>query len=712
MAVKKSTAVKVGTIHRDISWMYFNYRILQEAQDKSVPLMERLGFLGIYSNNLDEFFRVRMATLARIAESDAKQMRSQAEEAQRAIKVINKLNNRYDAEFRQVTDDLMNELSAEGIKVVNERQLSEEQQSFVRRYFRNTLAGFVNPIWLSKAENLSTESDNSIYLGVKLTRWNDLSRKARRDYALIRVPVDKFGRFLKLPEVDGVQYIMFLDDVIRYCLPLIFVSVDYDHFEAYSFKFTKDAELEVDNVSDAGTLQKVQHAVKGRRTGQPIRIVFDATMPKDLYRKIMQSMSLDKFDTMLAGGRYQNHKDLMAFPDCGRTDLKYPIWKPLMKPEFTGARSMLDLIREEDRMLHVPYHSFDHYIQLLCEAAISPRVRSIKTTLYRLAKDSKVVEALISAAKNGKKVTVVIELFARFDESSNIKWSKRMKDAGIEVVFGVEGLKIHSKLLYVEMIGGPDIACIGTGNFHEGNARTYTDCMLMTAATAIVRDVDNVFKFIEKPFLPAKFRELLVSPNTMKKSILSMIQTEMRNKRQGKPAYIKAKINHITDADIIKKLYEAACEGVEMDLLVRGNCSLITEYPVIGDHIRIHGIIDRYLEHSRILIFCNGGEEKYFIGSADWMTRNLDHRIEVMTPIYNPSVQQELKYIVEWGMADNCKGRIVDGTGRNLRHDIPFTYTGAAAGAFRSQEALRRHYAEQIEQAKTEQPPVDGEFAQ
>lgn len=697
------------TIHRDISWMYFNRRILQEAQDKSVPLLERLGFLGIYSNNLDEFFRVRMATLARVAESDAKQMRSQAEEARKALKIINKLNNTYDAEFRRVNDELMAELAEHNIRVVNERQLSEEQKAFVRSYYRNRLAGFINPIWLSRSEKLAGESDDTIYLSVKLTRWRDDAKKPRRDYALIRVPVDKFGRFVTLPEEDGVQYIMFVDDVIRYCLPMIFVSVEYDHFEAYSFKFTKDAELEVDNESDAGTLQKVQHAVKGRKDGQPIRIVYDGNMPRDLYRKIMLSLSLDKYDTTLAGGRYQNHKDLMSFPDCGRRDLKHPVWKPLMLPEFTGARSMLDLIREEDRLLHVPYHSFDHYIQLLCEAAISPRVRSIKTTLYRLAKDSKVVEALIAAAKNGKKVTVVIELLARFDESSNIKWSKRMKDAGINVVFGVEGLKIHSKLLFVEMSVGPDIACIGTGNFHEGNARTYTDCMLMTAAQAIVRDVDNVFRFIEKPFLPAKFRELLVSPNTMKKGIIAMIQTEIRNRRQGKQAYIKAKINHITDDDIIKKLYEAAAEGVEMDLLVRGNCSIVTAAPEIGEHMRIHGIIDRYLEHSRILIFCNGGDERYFIGSADWMTRNLDHRIEVVTPVYNTAVQQELRNIVEWGMADTCKGRIVDGTGRNI------IYTDeTAAEPMRSQEKLYRHYAEQVERkmkASPEQPPVDAEQA-
>ena len=344
---------------------------------------------------------------------------------------------------------------------------------------------------------------------------------------------------------------------------------------------------------------------------------------------------------------------------------------------------------QANRIQH--YHSFDHYIQLLCEAAISPRVKSIKTTLYRLAKDSKVVEALIAAAKNGKKVTVVIELLARFDESSNIKWSKRMKDAGINVIFGVEGLKVHSKLLWVEMSGGRDIACIGTGNFHEGNARIYTDCMLMTAAPAIVKDVANVFRFIEKSFLPVKFKELLVSPNIMKKNILAMIQTEIKNKKQGKEAYIKVKINHITDEDVVRKLYDASAAGVEVDLLVRGNCALVTGIQGKSDHIRIHGIIDRYLEHSRILIFCNGGDERYFIGSADWMPRNLDHRIEVMAPVYNPAVRAELKRIVEWGMMDNRKGRIVDGTGHNM------FYEGTeGAEAFRSQERLYDYYAKQV----------------
>ena len=694
MATKKNIAL----IPRDVSWMYFNYRILQEAKNTSVPLLERLSFLGIYSNNLDEFFRVRVATLARIAESDVRQMKDEIENARKTIKEINKINAKYNAEFEYVVGMVTRELAQENIRIINETELNEHQQAYISGFYRNVLAGFTNPQWMSFAGSLAGAPDDSIYLAVKLTRWREDMKKPRRDYAIVRVPVAKFGRFVALPQENGTHYIMYLDDVIRFCLPHIFASVGYDNFEAYSFKFTKDAELEVDNVSDTGVMQKIQHAVRGRRHGQAIRVVYDASMPRDVYRKIMQHLSLDKFDTTVAGGRYQNHKDFMAFPDCGRTDLKYPKWQPLCLPEFTGTKTILELIQEGDRFLHVPYHAFDHYIQLLCEAAISPKVKAIKTTLYRLARDSKVVEALIAAAKNGKKVTVVIELLARFDESSNVKWSKRMKEAGINVIFGVEGLKVHSKLLHIEMSGSRDIACVGTGNFHEGNAKTYTDCMLMTAAPAIVRDVLNVFNFIEKPFMAPKFRELLVSPNTMKKGILSMIQTEIRNKRQGKAAYIKVKVNHITDEVVVKKLYEAADAGVSIDLLVRGNCTMTVGEHGMNSNIRIHGIIDKYLEHSRILIFCNDGNEKYYIGSADWMTRNLDHRIEVLTPVYNPAIQNELKRIVEWGMEDNRKGRIVDGLGHNEYYDAENPMP------LRSQERLYNYYREKCSQDSGTQP--------
>ena len=376
----------------------------------------------------------------------------------------------------------------------------------------------------------------------------------------------------------------------------------------------------------------------------------------------------------------------MKFPDCGRKDLKYPVWTPILKEELSGTESIFKLIREKDRFIHVPYHSFDSYVRVLQEAAVSKEVKSIKTTLYRLAKDSKVVKALIGAARNGKKVTVVIELLARFDEASNIDWSKKMQDAGIHVIFGVEGLKVHSKITHITMRSGNDIACISTGNFHEGNARSYTDYMLMTAYKPIVRDVNAVFDFIERPYSPIRFKELLVSPNEMKQKFVRLINDEIRNKEMGKPAYIKIKINHITDIVMVKKLYEAAEKGVPVDLLVRGNCSLFTDLPELDGNLRIHGIIDRYLEHSRIFIFGAGGTEKMFIGSADWMPRNLDNRIEVITPVYNPEIKADLKQVVEFGLNDTLQGRIVDGTGENQ-------FPGEEEqGVFRSQEALYNYY--------------------
>lgn len=370
-------------------------------------------------------------------------------------------------------------------------------------------------------------------------------------------------------------------------------------------------------------------------------------------------------------------------------DRRYPAWPPILKRELDGPESLIRRIQEKDRFLHVPYHSFDSFIRLLQEAAVSKEVDSIKMTLYRLAKESKVVKALIGAARNGKKVTVVIELLARFDEASNINWSKRMQEAGIKVIFGVEGLKVHSKLVHIGMKRGTDVACISTGNFHEGNARTYTDCMLMTASRRLVKDVDSVFSFIERPYSPIRFKELLVSPNEMKNKFVTLINNEIKNKKSGKPAYIKIKINHITDPVMVEKLYEASRAGVDIDLLVRGNCSLVTGIPDVSDHIRIHGIIDRYLEHSRIFVFAAGGEERVFIGSADWMTRNLDHRVEVVTPIYDPAIKEEMKRIVDYGFCDTLQARIVDGEGKNLFCEAP-----EGEPPFRSQEALYEYYRE------------------
>lgn len=681
-------------IDRDLSWMYFNRRILQEAMKTDVPLLERLSFLGIYSNNLDEFFRVRMATLSRIAECEDRSLRSESEHAKQLIKQINKLNNRYAQEYERAIHEVTDRLREENIFLLKETELDEELQIFVSDFFRRQLSGFVSPVWLSAVKQLTEATDENIYLAIKMqvseARKVSAARKlpSRTDYALIELPVPVCGRFIRLPDREERSYLMYLDDVIRFCLPMIFSGMEYDCFEAYAFKFTKDAEMEIDNDLRNGTLQKISKAVKSRKKGDALRVIYDAEMPKDLLKRVMNRLNLDKLDTVLGGGRYHNHKDLMAFPDCGRCDLKYLRWLPILKPELKENVSLLRLIQKQDRYIHVPFHSFDYYIRVLQEAALSKDVKSIKTTLYRLAKDSKVVKALICAARNGKKVTVVIELLARFDEASNIDWSKKMQDAGIHVIFGVEGLKVHSKITHIGMKTGSDIACISTGNFHEGNARMYTDYMLMTASRSVVRDVNSVFTFIEKPYSPVHFKELLVSPNEMKLRFIRLINDEIMNRQSGHPAYIRVKVNHITDSAIVKKLYEASAAGVPVDMLVRGNCSLVTGIPGISDTIHISGIIDRYLEHSRIFIFAAGGENKTFIGSADWMPRNLDNRIEVIAPVYDARIKEDLWKVIDFGLHDTCQGSVVDGTGENR----PWMGEDGSGVPFRSQEELYKYY--------------------
>ena len=671
-------------LDRDVSWMYFNRRILQEACKDNVPLLERLSFLGIYSNNLDEFFRVRVASQNRIVEFRTKETVKEREHAKEVIKRIGKLNSAYSKEYEQAVQDLMKGLRDENIYLISDKEVTEEQMAFIRSYYEEKLSGLIIPIWFSSIKRLDYETDESIYLAVRLTK--DSATKKVYDYAYLELPVGACGRFVRLPDCDGKNYLMYLDDVVRCCLPFIFRGLGFSGFEAYAFKFTRDAEMEIDNDLRSGTLQRISKGVKSRKRGEPLRIIYDGLMPKDLSRRVIGRLVLDKLDTVLSGGRYHNHKDLMKFPDCGRKDLKYPEWKPIRKADIEKEDSILEAIRKQDRFIHVPYHNFSTFLRVLQEASESRLVKSMKITLYRLASDSKVVRALIGAARNGKKVTVVIELLARFDESSNIYWSKRMQEAGINVVFGVEGLKVHSKVLHIGMNTGADIVCVSTGNFHEGNAKAYTDCILMTASPRIVKDVVNVFNFIEHPYRPVKFHELLVSPNAMKNRFVALINAEIRNKQCGKPAYIKAKVNHITDPVMVRKLYEASANGVKIDLLVRGNCSLVTGVSGVSDNIRINGIIDRYLEHSRIFVFAAGGEEKVFIGSADWMPRNLDNRVEVVTPVYDPKIKEEMIRIVDAGLKDNMQGRIVDGRGTNE------SWRNEDSAPFRSQEYLYDYY--------------------
>lgn len=677
---------KCPFVERDISWMYFNQRILLEASRPEVPLLERLTFLGIYSNNLDEFFRVRVATLNRIVEYEDKSFKNEQEIVARTLKQIGKLHNRYCAQFEETFTTLIEELKKENIYVIKETEMTPQQATFITSFYRNKLNGSTNPLFLNGMHLLNDQTDEDIYLAIRLLRKDAENKVKEKDYAVIELPTGDFGRFIQLPDMNGKTYLIFLDDAIRFCLPMIFVGMKYTDYEAYTFKFTKDAEMEIDSDLRTGMLQKISKGVKSRKKGEPIRFVYDEQMPKDLLKKLTDCLNVDKNDTRVAGGRYHNFKDLMKFPDCGRKDLKYPSRPPIFKPELNGTESLLTLIRQKDRSLHYPYHSFDTFIRVLREAAISKEVKTLKMTLYRLAKDSKVVKALICAAKNGKKVTVVIELLARFDEASNIIWSKKMQDAGIRVIFGVEGLKIHSKLLHITTRHG-DIACISTGNFHEGNARMYTDYTIMTAHRPIVREVNAVFDFIEKPYAPVNFRELLVSPNDMRKRLIALINKEIKNKEQGKDAYILIKVNHITDYTLVEKLYEASAAGVRVELVVRGNCSLVTGVPGISENIYINGIIDRYLEHSRIFIFANDGEEKYYIGSADWMPRNLDNRIEVLAPVYDKEIQADLKQVVCYGFRDTLNGHVVDGSGVDkLRKAVPF----------RSQDELYKEYHKSV----------------
>lgn len=691
--MSKTTKRKVSKfpyIDRDISWMYFNRRILLESAREDVPLMERLNFLGIYSNNLDEFFRVRVASLRRIAENDDLTA-TQRKEAEQTLRKIYKLNKEYAETFEEYFRKAMKDLAEAGIRVVNERELTERQEQQVFDFYIRQLGASTNPLSLRKMDFSADQIEESIYLAVQMKEMAEGSDKpVRQGVGIIKAPVEKFGRFIRIADdEEGRVCIMFLDDVIRFNLKYIFAGLRYNSFEAYTFKFTKDAEMDIsDEEVDVGVVQKVSKGLRRRRKGEMLRVVYDAEMPTTLRNKIFRKAGLDRNDAKVAGGRYHNSRDLMDFPKCDRKDLCNAPQPPILGDGIDFTDSMIDQVRRRDRHLHFPYHSFDRFLRLLREAAISEEVKEIKCTLYRVAKDSNVINALIAAAKNGKKVTVVVELLARFDEESNIAWSKEMIEAGVNVLFGPESLKIHSKLVHITTRHG-DIACIGTGNMHEGTARIYTDVMLMTANKNVVKEVADVFKYIEKPYLDTHFKELLVSPNDMRRRFTALINREIKNKLAGKPAYIMIKVNHIVDPALIKRLYAASQAGVEIDLLVRGNCSLVPGVKGVSENIRVYGIIDRYLEHSRIFIFCNNEEPLYYIGSADWMQRNLDRRIEVIAPVYDKDIQQDLHHIVACGLQDVSQGHYVNS------HDGRPRREGAPTPWYRSQTDLYAYYLQQ-----------------
>ncbi len=685
MANTDSSHANFPYVERDISWLYFNHRILQEAMRPDVPPLERLSFLGIYSNNLDEYYRVRVATISRLAEMTGRGVRDERHRARELYARVSDIDRRLSEEFAAANTNIRHVLADNGIHIIDESNLNDEQQHFVRCMFRSKISGFVSPVWLSKISEFSSESDSHIYLAVQLTA-PDLPT----DYALIELPTSTCGRFVKIPSGDGSISVMYLDDVVRFCLPMIFPGIGYTGFEAYSFKFTRDAEMEVDNDLHVGTMDKIAKAVKSRRNGAALRVLHDHEMPRELLSLLMKKLKVDALDSVQPTARYQNHKDFMQFPAECRKDLKYRAWPPAVPQELKGTDSLMQLITEKDRFIQVPYQTFDYIVRLLQEAAVSKNVKSIKISLYRLARNSKIVEALKCAARNGKKVTAVVELLARFDEQSNIHYARELQEAGVHVVFGLEGLKIHSKIININVKNGKDIAVVGTGNFHEGNAKVYTDYFLMTANPVIVKEVAQVFSVIKRPFEQQKFKNLLVSPFNMREEFYRLIDSEIANARRGKEAWIKIKINHITDVELVSHLYEASQAGVKVELLVRGNCSVVPGVEGVSDNIEAAGIIDRYLEHARIFIFCAGGKQKTFMGSADWMPRNLDRRIEVITPVKDADLKADLLRTVEYGLRDNVKARVIDGHG-SLKIRKP---GGNDTAPFRSQEMLYNAYKE------------------
>ena len=670
--------------------MYFNKRILLEARREDLPLLERFNYLGIYSNNLDEFFRVRVASLRRMVDTSLEATEDERKKAREVLRKILRLNQEYSQLFEETFEELLHSLSEAHIHIVNERELSREQEKEVRSFFMEKINGTTNPIFInSPTFSAERHLKESLYLAIVL--WHNISEgEENHDIALIEVPTKDLGRFFRLKDKAGESYLMFLDDVLRSCLPYFFIGKKYARYEAYTFKFTKDAEFEIDQDLRTSVIEKVSRGVKRRKRGETVRVVYDEAIPPMVLKKLSDMAELNYRDTRVGGGRYHNMRDLMTLPDCGRKGLRFLPREPLRMDELRYTESVISEILERDRCVHFPYQSFDHFLRLLQEAAISPSVTEIRISLYRVAQSSKVIKALMAAAQNGKRVTAVIELLARFDEQSNISWSKKMQDSGINVVFGHEKLKIHSKLVYIATTQG-NIACIGSGNLHEGTAKVYTDLMLMTAHKGITSDVLKVFDFIERPFLNIHFKELLVAPNDMRQPLYNMINREIRLARSGKEASIRLKLNHIVDEKMVQKLYEACNAGVHVELCLRGNCSLIPQATGFSEGMYINSIISRYLEHSRIYIFGNDGKPRYFIGSTDWMARNLDKRIEVMTPVYDEDIQRELDFIVSAGLSDTEQGYYtLDGEVYARRGDFP-----PGTELFNSQDAIYQYYLNQ-----------------
>lgn len=642
---------------KEISWLSFNERLLQEAEKPEVPLIERIKFLGIYSNNLDEFFRVRVAILKKLASLNKYTMLDGGYPLD-ILKEIQYLIVQQHRRFINIYEGLLKKLADNNIYLLNENELSEEQGEYVLAYFQNKVRSKLMPIIISKNRKLPDLKDDAIYLAVELVC------KGEKDieYAILKIP-SSLNRFVRLPTQGKKQYLMLIDDVIRYELKNIFYMFDVVEARAFTIKLTRDAELNINDDVAQSYVAKIAQSLEKRKDAAPVRFVCDKELPEEFLSMLSKKLNLSKEDAVLKGGRYHNFKDFMGFPKMGSKGLVYPAHVAIPHKDLSKGESILDKIARKDILLHFPYHSFGNFVDLLQEVSIDPTVERIKITIYRVAKNSNVMNALINAARNGKKVTAILELQARFDEKANIKWSNKLGDAGVRVIYGVPGLKVHSKLcLIVRKEKGKRVnyACVGTGNFNEDSAHVFSDHLLLTAHKEIAGEVANIFDFFDKNYQRPRHKHLLLAPFTLRNKISQLIQHEINLVKAGKEGKIYIKVNNLVDVVLIKKLYAARKQGVDVRLNVRGMFSAITTFDQPSNSIPAIGLIDRFLEHSRMYVFGNSGDTKVYISSADVMSRNLDRRVEVACPIYDKSLKAELLEMFDIQWQDNTAARILN----------------------------------------------------
>lgn len=642
---------------KEISWLAFNERVLQEAADPSNPLIERVRFLGIYSNNLDEFYKVQFANLKRYVLIE--QEKGNASNAKNTLKLVHQKVIQAELKFETLYNELLLEMARNQIFLINERQLTSNQEEWIKKFYKQNLRQYINPILLdSHTELIQFLKDDHSYLGVEIINNNEIK------YALLELPTDKISRFVLLPSDSASKNksIIFLDNILRYCLPDIFkIFFDATEFNAYSIKINRDAEYELSSEMDS-LLELMSQGLKQRVTAQPVRFIYQKDMPKALMELLLTKLKLTENDAM-QGGRYPNLKDLMSFPYIGRTNLLNKVLPNLTYKRFKQFRNTFDAIRDRDILLYYPYYSFGHVLEIMRQASFDPNVTHIRINIYRVAKDSRFVQAAINAANNGKKVTVVVELQARFDEETNIHWAKTLISSGVKVIYSQPRLKIHAKLFLIERKENERItryAHIGSGNFNEKTAKVYTDFSLLTADPMITEEVKKVFNFIENPFKPVTFHYLLVSPQNTRMRFIELVQREIDNAKSGKPSGIYLKLNAITDKEMINKLYEASTAGVKIRLIIRGMCILKPQIPNLSENIFVTSIVDRFLEHARVYIFENNGLKDTYISSADWMPRNIDNRVEVGVKILDTGIKKIIRDIFTIQSNDNVKARIID----------------------------------------------------